>query len=140
MYLLINKDNSVNYGNDHPVDPNLEVEGLTLIEFPDKTLAEVVKDISPREAHWDPETQTVIRDPNIAVSEEYTERAWRNKEIQSIVSKIDQYERDERIPQEFRTSKISDFEYIELLRYRKSLCDYPETNNCKLQIRPQLIK
>lgn len=138
MYLLINNDGSINYGNNHPIDDSLDFEGLTLLEFPDKTLEEVVGDVKPYEAYWDESTQTVIRDPRITKSEDLEEKSWRNKEIQNVLNKIDQYERDQRIPHEFRTTKLNESDYHNLLRYRKSLCEYPETNNYTLKIRPQL--
>lgn len=138
MYLLINVDNTVNYGNDHPINKKLNFEGTRLIEFPEKTLYDVVGDIHPAEAYWDDETQTVIRHPKMVESEKLGERVWRNKELSSIVSKLDQYERDQRIPSEFRTTTITEYQYHEMLRYRKKLCDYPSSSNFDLKIRPTL--
>ena len=94
MYLLINSDSTVNYGNDHPIDPTLVFEGLELIEFPDKTLTEVVGNVKPHEAFWDKTTKSVVRDPEIIRSEELGEKVWRNKEIQTVLAKMDQYERE----------------------------------------------
>lgn len=140
MYLLINVDNTINYGNDHPVDERLNFEGTRLIEFPEKSLHEVVGDIHPAEAYWDEDTQTVIRNPRMVESEIMGEKIWRNKELNSVIAKLDQYDRDQRIPHEFRTSGMNEYEYHELLRYRKKLCDYPETSNFSLKIRPTLNK
>ena len=136
MYLLINSDNTINYGNDHPIDQNLDFEGLKLIEFPDKTLEEVVGDIAPLEALWDEDNQRIIRNPIMVEDDEFQESAWRNKELNSVLNLLDQYERDQKIPYEFRTTKISEYEYTELLRYRKKLCDYPETSDYKIKLRP----
>lgn len=140
MYILINPDNTINYGADHPINPALGFEGVRLVEFPEKSLHEVVGDIKPLEAYWDEESQTVIRHPRMIDEEIATEKAWRNKEIARVISKLDQRDRDQRIPSEFRTSVMSDHEYHELLRYRKKLCEYPESSNFALRIRPTLNK
>lgn len=136
MYLLINCDNTINYGNDHPINERLNFDGVTIVEFPDKTLAEVVGDISPAEAYWDEENQKVIVNPVFAMAEEKAERAWRDNELTRTISKLDQYDRDCRIPSEFRTSGMTEYDYHELLRYRKKLCEYPESPNYALRIRP----
>lgn len=138
MYLLINSDNSVNYGNDHPVDHRLNFDGVELLEFPEKTLAEVVGDILPHEAFWDRTTQTVVRGVHLVDNDSDYEHRWRDKELQRVLNKMDQYERDQRIDPSFRTSKLSEYQYTELLRYRKKLCEYPETSNFKLKTRPTL--
>lgn len=140
MYLLINRDNSINYGNDHPIDERLDMDGLRLLEFPNKSLYEVVGDIMPYEAYWDEVNCKVIRDPRIVDNETRAERTWRNKELNRIICKLDQYERDQRIPEEYRTSKMTEKEYFNLLKYRKQLCDYPQTKSYKLKVRPQLNK
>ncbi|GLS26151.1 hypothetical protein [Marinibactrum halimedae] len=64
MYIFINPDNSVNYANNHPVNWHLFHEGLRLIEFPEKELFEVVKDIPPEYARWDEELQEVYHAPD----------------------------------------------------------------------------
>lgn len=140
MYLLINKDNSINYGNEHPVDEKLNFEGLKLIEFPEKSLNDVVGNVSPDEAFWDEENQIVIRNPMYAESEALAERVWRDKELDTVIAKLDQYDRDQRIPDNFRTSHLSNSEYIELLRYRKKLCEYPSSSNYNIKVRPILNK
>ena len=138
MYLLINCDNTINYGNDHPIDKRLNFEGVTVVEFPDKTLHEVVGDIHPAEAFWDEENQKVIRNPIFAQAEERAEKAWRNTELTRVISKLDQHDRDMRIPSEFRTTSLNEHQYHELLRYRKKLCEYPESSNFAIRIRPTL--
>lgn len=138
MYLLINKDNSINFGDNHPVDKRLNFEGVRLIEFPDKELHEVVGDVDPFEAYWDEATETVIRNPRFAESEQYAETLWRDKELKSVLSRLDQYERDSKINPEFRTSNLTERQYNELLRFRKKLCEYPTSENYKLKIRPIL--
>ena len=140
MYLLINCDNTINYGNNHPVDKRLNFEGVTLVEFPDKTLEEVVGDIDPAEAYWDEKNQTVIRNPVFASAAEREERVWRDAELGRVVAKLDQHDRDMRIPDEFRTTFLTEYDYHELLRYRKKLCEYPASSNYALKIRPTLNK
>ena len=63
MYLLINSDNTVNFADDHPINPALDFAGLTLIEFQDKNLDQIVGSVCPEEALWDPERECVIQDP-----------------------------------------------------------------------------
>ena len=83
MYLLINPDGTVNFADDHPIREGLHRDGLQLVELPDKSLSEVVGDIPPDEALWDPERQAVIRDPllvSVAESE-----AWRQQQARSRI-------------------------------------------------------
>lgn len=76
MYLLINKDGSVNFADDHPINQYLCFERVTLIELHDKTLAEVVGDIQPEEAVWDAENEQVVRHPYFVVGGE----EWRRRQ------------------------------------------------------------
>ncbi len=61
MYLLVNKDNSINYAGEHPIDTRLQLEGLTVFEFATRNKAEVLADIPVEEALWDTHTQTITR-------------------------------------------------------------------------------
>ncbi len=61
MYLLVNRDNSINYAGEHPIDTRLQLEGLTVLEFATRNKAEVLTDIPVEEAMWDTHTQTVTR-------------------------------------------------------------------------------
>lgn len=63
MYMLVNKDKTINFAADHPIDNSLIFEGTTLIELPNKTLAEVVGNIKREHAAWDESTQTMIIHP-----------------------------------------------------------------------------
>ena len=63
MYLLINRDNSINFADDHPIDNRLCFEGVTLVEKPDCNMAEVMSAIPIEYAVWDPEQASVVHDP-----------------------------------------------------------------------------
>ncbi len=76
MYLLVNRDGSVNFADDHPVNPHLCFERVVLVELPDKSLSEVVGDIAPEEALWNDEQQRIVRHPYFVVGGE----AWRRRQ------------------------------------------------------------
>ncbi len=67
MYLLVNPDMTINVADNHPISNVLNREGLTLIEFPDKSLDDMVGDIPLEEAMWDEAEQQVIFHPYFAV-------------------------------------------------------------------------
>ena len=61
MYLLLNHDDSINIADDHPIDANLYIDGLTLVELPEYTRAQVMGDVPIDDARWDTENQVVCR-------------------------------------------------------------------------------
>ncbi|CAH7236447.1 conserved hypothetical protein [Vibrio chagasii] len=55
------------------------------------------------------------------------EKAWRDRELIKVINRIDQYEKDQSYPREFRTSPIqSEADFLKLLEDRKVLSDYPD--------------
>ena len=138
MYLLINSDNSINYGDNHPVREDLHMGGLRLVEFLEKELHEVVGDILPEEAYWDSEREVVIRNPRLEKEEELRELKWRDSELSKVLLELDKYDRDKNIPEEYRVSSLGEESYLKLLKYRKILFEYPDSENFRLKIRPQM--
>lgn len=67
------------------------------------------------------------------------EKAWRNHELTKIMSRIDQYEKDQQYAVELRTSPIeNNDQFLRLLQDRKALCDYPEAQDFPFSKRPNL--
>lgn len=65
------------------------------------------------------------------------EREWRDSELTRILNRIDQYEKDQRYPIEYRTSPIQDeVAYHQLLMDRKNLSNYPNTEGFPFGERP----
>jgi len=52
-YILVNKNRSLNFADEHPVNQYLSLHGVELIEFPDKTLEQVMNGIKFEAACWD---------------------------------------------------------------------------------------
>ncbi len=73
MYLLINPDKTMNTVGEHPIDKALLTQALLLVEFPEKTIADVMGNISIDEALWDADKQQVVRHPLFDPGSE----AWR---------------------------------------------------------------
>ncbi|CAH0543083.1 hypothetical protein [Vibrio marisflavi] len=68
-----------------------------------------------------------------------TETTWRDQQLSLVLNRIDQYEKDQNYPEEYRTSPItSEDEFNSLLMDRKKLCDYPESVDFPFGQRPQL--
>ena len=51
---------------------------------------------------------------------------WRDGKLKAIVDRIDQYERDSIIDEQYKTTKVTHEQYLLLLADRKLLCDYPQ--------------
>ncbi len=67
------------------------------------------------------------------------EKQWRDAKLHKILSRIDQYEKDQSYPTELRTSPIRTKEdYLKLLEVRKSLSDYPDRSDFPFGDRPDL--
>ena len=67
------------------------------------------------------------------------ERRWRDTELTQVLSRIDQYEKDQNYPAELRTSPIkSEADFLKLLNDRKLLSDYPSSENFPFGKRPTL--
>ncbi|MDD9178424.1 MULTISPECIES: hypothetical protein [Aliivibrio] len=66
------------------------------------------------------------------------EREWRDNELNIVLSRIDQYEKDKNYPVELQTSLLSESQFLELLNDRKSLCDYPQEPSFPFCERPAL--
>ncbi|PNH88146.1 hypothetical protein [Vibrio diazotrophicus] len=67
------------------------------------------------------------------------EKSWRDAELVKVLDRIDQYEKDQSYPVELRTSPIqNEDDYMKLLQDRKTLSDYPETENFPFGTRPTL--
>lgn len=67
------------------------------------------------------------------------ERHWRDGKLASVLSRIDQYEKDKNYPAELRASPIkSEDDFLKLLSDRKLLSDYPSTENFPFGTRPML--
>jgi hypothetical protein len=76
MYLLINPDQTISLAGNHPMNETLNTNGLTLVELPDQTVADVMGTIPIEEALWHADTKTVSRHPVFAVGSE----AWRRRQ------------------------------------------------------------
>ncbi|USE02732.1 hypothetical protein JKJ11_24110 [Vibrio sp. SCSIO 43133] len=67
------------------------------------------------------------------------EKNWRAIELDKVINRIDQYEKDQNYPIELRTSPIaSDADFLLLLEDRKILSDYPDSENFPFGERPTL--
>ncbi|NAW59644.1 MULTISPECIES: hypothetical protein [unclassified Vibrio] len=67
------------------------------------------------------------------------ELEWRDRELFKVLSRIDQYEKDQNYPEALRTSPIkTEEQFIQLLRDRKVLSDYPDSDGFPFSERPQL--
>ncbi|NAW58756.1 MULTISPECIES: hypothetical protein [unclassified Vibrio] len=67
------------------------------------------------------------------------EIAWRDAELVKVLNRIDQYEKDQRYPTTLRTSPIqTQAQFTLLLRDRKALSDYPESDGFPFSERPPL--
>lgn len=67
------------------------------------------------------------------------EKSWRDGELDKVLNRIDQYEKDQNYPVELRTSPIKSTEdFLLLLNDRKVLSDYPETQGFPFGSRPTL--
>ncbi len=64
------------------------------------------------------------------------EKNWRDEQLRNVLDRIDQYEKDQNYEPHYRTSPLSDTEYLGLLGYRKLLCDYPESDGFPFGERP----
>ncbi|MCG9597051.1 hypothetical protein L1D15_09965 [Vibrio sp. Isolate25] len=72
-------------------------------------------------------------------TKEMQERLWRDGELTKVLSRIDQYEKDQSYPEEYRTSPIkSHDDFLLLLNDRKELSDYPNTMEFPFGERPVL--
>lgn len=69
---------------------------------------------------------------------EEEERDWRDATLQSVLNRIDQYEKDQGYPENLRTSLLDEAGLLALLVDRKTLCDYPESENFPFGDRPSL--
>lgn len=85
------------------------------------------------------QVESVLNDESFERSaQSKIETGWRNSKLSRVLDLVDQYERDQVIAQELRTSKINSGEYAELLSDRKVLCDYPEVDGYPFVERPHL--
>lgn len=66
------------------------------------------------------------------------ERDWRDATLQSVLNRIDQYEKDQGYPENLRTSSLDEAGLLALLVDRKSLCDYPSCEGFPFCNRPSL--
>ncbi|WP_062710151.1 hypothetical protein [Grimontia marina] len=66
------------------------------------------------------------------------ERHWRNGKLTSIIQRLEQYERDLRVPEAYRTGALTESDYENLLADRKALCDYPDNPDFPFGERPAL--
>ncbi|PMP51654.1 hypothetical protein [Vibrio splendidus] len=67
------------------------------------------------------------------------ETSWRDGELEKVLNRIDQYEKDQSYPEEFRTSPIqSHDDFLLLLNDRKVLSDYPDLETFPFGERPVL--
>lgn len=67
------------------------------------------------------------------------ETAWRDAELLKVLNRIDQYEKDKNYPAELRTSPInSEDAFLNLLKDRKLLSDYPQCEGFPFVDRPTL--
>jgi hypothetical protein len=66
------------------------------------------------------------------------ERVWRNTVLDSVLNRIDQYEKDQSYPEALRTSTLTEAQLLLLLQDRKWLCDYPEQTDFPFSARPKL--
>lgn len=66
------------------------------------------------------------------------EKNWRDEQLRNVLDRIDQYEKDQNYEPHYRTSSLSDTEYLGLLGYRKLLCDYPDSDGFPFGERPVL--
>ncbi|WP_281628977.1 hypothetical protein [Vibrio sp. St2] len=67
------------------------------------------------------------------------EREWRDLQLDNVLSRIDQYEKDQNYPEKLRTSPIkSNEDFLKLLEDRKMLSDYPNNESFPFGERPQL--
>ncbi|SJN58743.1 hypothetical protein RND59_19795 [Vibrio ruber] len=66
------------------------------------------------------------------------EKQWRNMVLKEVLDRIDQYEKDQNYEPHYRTSPLSETEYLGLLGYRKLLCDYPDSDGFPFGERPVL--
>lgn len=102
-----------------------------------------------------PDTHTAIERPPFSVWDEsasrwlyqrelelefktHQEREWRNEELTKVLSRIDQYEKDQSYPVELQTSPLTQVQYMSLLRDRKALSGYPQSSDFPFGERPQL--
>ncbi|AYV22357.1 hypothetical protein [Vibrio mediterranei] len=75
----------------------------------------------------------------IVSDKQIEERLWRDSVLDKVLSRIDQYEKDQNYPEELRTSPIkSHDDFVLLLNDRKLLSDYPDTENFPFGDRPTL--
>ena len=66
------------------------------------------------------------------------ERKWRNAELRKVLDRLDQYQKDQGIPEKYRTYCLHEEDYEVLLNERKILCDYPQTKDFPFGERPVL--
>lgn len=67
------------------------------------------------------------------------ETSWRDAELEKVLNRIDQYEKDQSYPEEYRTSPIqSHDDFLLLLNDRKVLSNYPDLETFPLGDRPAL--
>ncbi|MGF1745238.1 XkdW family protein [Vibrio minamisatsumaniensis] len=82
--------------------------------------------------------EEALKEKQIA-NKQLEERAWRDSMLDKVLSRIDQYEKDQGYPEELRTSPIkSHDDFLRLLNDRKVLSDYPDSETFPFGERPIL--
>lgn len=69
----------------------------------------------------------------------FEERAWRDAVMGPILNRINQYQMELNMPEEFRVSPLSENDYRNLLTDYRVLCDYPQQPDFPYGKRPDLL-
>jgi len=89
----------------------------------------------PDGATW---TQPDEPESILLAKKETKERDWRDLMLAKVLNRIDQYEKDQSYADEYKTSSLTVEQYTSLLKDRKKLCDYPDTDGFPEVDRPKL--
>ncbi|WP_050799183.1 hypothetical protein [Vibrio ichthyoenteri] len=87
---------------------------------------------------WDESSNTWLYQQELERPfKERQEREWRNAQLDSVLARLDQYEKDKAYPVELRTSPLTEEQYMTLLQDRKRLSTYPQSNGFPFGERPE---
>lgn len=66
------------------------------------------------------------------------EKAWRNSTLTEVINRMDQYNQDQNLPDEFKRSPFNQEQFLQLASDRALLSDYTETDGFPFCERPKL--
>ncbi|MEI8607951.1 hypothetical protein P4S70_01970 [Enterovibrio sp. Hal110] len=126
-----------------------DYRGQTQFDKKDATVSKTVTEAGPLPRGWTLKAPATVFDvwknnrwqydqDKARPAKSLSERRWRDAVLAFLLQRLEQFERDLQVAEQYRTGTLTAADYEHLLADRKRLCDYPDAAGFPFADRPTL--